>query len=113
VVRDSVAEGPLESPGDSGIRGRASSASSEAARRLQQPLDLRDDLEQVPDQADVGHLKMGASPSLLMATWRASLMPVSAGWRGDADGDVQLRADPAGLTHLHLVGRVAGIDRRT
>src|SRR5436853_2781529 len=75
---------------------------------------LRHDLEQVADQADVGDLEDRGVLVLVdrdddLAVLHAGEMLDRA---GNADRDIDFRSDDlAGLADLVIVGRIAGVDR--
>src|SRR6516225_1964773 len=86
-----------------------------SARSRYQPLDLWNDLEQITDEAEIGHLEDRRFAVLVDRDDRARILDTGEmlDRAGDADRDVQLwRDDLAGLADLHLIRRIAGIDRR-
>src|SRR5712664_764770 len=87
-------------------------------RRLaaQQALELRHDLEQVADQADIGHFKDRRFAVLVDGHDGARVLDARQmlDCAGNADGDVEFGGyDLARLTHLHFVRRIPGIDGGT
>src|SRR5262252_848953 len=97
-------------------RGTAEGRRALSAIRGYQPLDFRDDLEQVPDQADIRHLENRRLAVLVDGDDGARVLDAGEVLDGarDADRYIQLRRnDFAGLPDLHLVGRIAGVDGRT
>src|SRR5688500_2103310 len=89
---------------------------SSCSRRSRSELlgQLRDDLEQVADQADVGDLE--DRRVLVLVDGDDDLAVLHSGKvldrAGDTDGDINLRSDDlAGLTDLVILGRIAGVDR--
>src|SRR5699024_3107067 len=87
--------------------------SQSSAHRL---IQLRDDLEQIAHQAEVGDLEDRRLRVLVDGDNRAGVLDpgqVLEG-AGDAKAHVQIRRDDlAGLADLHVVGHIAGIDRGT
>src|SRR3984893_6580352 len=84
-------------------------STSWASSGLQQPLDLGDDLEKVPHQADVGDFEDRGLAVLVDGDDGARILDARQvlDCARDADRDIQLgRDDLAGLPDLHLVGRV-------
>ena len=79
------------------------------------PLHLRNDLEQVADQADIGDLEDRRLAVLVDRDDGARVLDAGEmlDRARDADRHVQLRRDDlAGLADLQLIRRVAGIHRR-
>src|SRR5579863_2452211 len=86
---------------------------TEPLSRTQQALELRDDLEQVAHQSDVGDLEDRRFAVLVDGHDGACVLDARQmlNGPGDADGDVHLRRDDlARLADLHFIRRITGID---
>src|SRR5690606_20721763 len=93
------------------VGGPSARVHGRTARASERRFQLRQHLEQVADQADVGHLEDRRVRILVDRHDRAGVLDAGQvlDRAADADRDVQLRGDDlAGLAHLHLVGAVAG-----
>ncbi len=102
--------GEVGADGEDPVRADA----AERPEALKLPRQLRHDLEQVADQADVGDLEDRGFLVLVDGDDRLGILHAGEvlDRSGNADRDIDVRRDDlAGLADLIIVGRIAGIDR--